>query len=99
MQKNYLCTISEKVIPFPLGQIFVTQAIQDVFEPKEIADITIRYTQLDFGELSINDIQANNEALAYGGRILGAYVLRGERVYIITEADRSATTILMAYEY
>jgi hypothetical protein len=42
----------------------------------------------------------NDEALAYGDRILSAYrTLRGMKLWIITEADRSLTTILLPEEY
>ena len=54
----------------------------------------------DWGELSESDRQANEHAVANGLRVLSAYTLRtGEKIWIITEADRSSTTILLPEEY
>lgn len=54
----------------------------------------------DWGDVSVEDWKANDEALASGERLLSAYVVApGERVWIITEADRSSTTVLLPDEY
>ena len=54
----------------------------------------------DWGELSESDRQANEHALKHDLRVLSAYTLRtGERIWIITEGDRSVTTILLPSEY
>jgi hypothetical protein len=54
----------------------------------------------DWGDLGAEDWKANDEALTSGGRLLSAYVVRaGEQLWIITEADRSSTTILLPEEY
>lgn len=54
----------------------------------------------DWGDVDESDEIANNEALKDGSRLLSAYELRnGTRVWVITEADRSATTILLPEEY
>jgi hypothetical protein len=59
-----------------------------------------RHVQGDWGDLGLEDKRANDRALAFGARILSAYDLpTGERLWIITEADRSATTILLPEEY
>ena len=51
-------------------------------------------------ELDEKDIEANNEAVANGERILSAYHLKDDtKLYVITEWDRSATTILRPEEY
>jgi len=61
------------------------------------------------GEVCPEDAQANEDALKFGSRILSAYVLQpptGEdktltlvKIWLITEADRSVTTILLPEEY
>jgi hypothetical protein len=54
----------------------------------------------DWGDLGAEDWEANYEAVTSGGRLLSAYVVReGEQLWIITEADRSSTTILLPEEY
>lgn len=53
----------------------------------------------DWGTVDASDWRANDAAVRDGDRLLSAYVLDGERVWIITEADRSATTVLLPEEY
>lgn len=54
----------------------------------------------DWGELPAEDAEANERALEHGGRLLSAYDTDGGgRVWVITEADRSATTFLLPSEY
>jgi len=53
-----------------------------------------------WGDLSDNDRVANDMAVEHGGRILSAYgSTNGIRFWIITEADRSATTVLLPDDY
>ncbi|TCK97130.1 hypothetical protein [Paraburkholderia sp. BL9I2N2] len=59
-----------------------------------------RDVNCDWGELPIEDLAANNLALMAGRRILSNYALpSGEKVWVITEADRSTTTILLPEGY
>lgn len=55
----------------------------------------------DWGDLSEADKEANERALEEEGRIFSAYILpkSKEKIWIITEADRSATTVLLPFEY
>jgi hypothetical protein len=54
----------------------------------------------DWGDVDQEDQAANDHALEDGSRLLSAYTtLKGQRIWIITEADRSATTILLPEEY
>jgi hypothetical protein len=54
----------------------------------------------DWGELSENDVKENELSLEQGFRLLSRYeTTKGERLWIITEADRSATTILLPMDY
>jgi hypothetical protein len=87
---------------FPLGQIVATpsalQALQAVGqEPLEFLQ---RHASGDWGELCEEDKQENEFSLKQGFRILSAYRLSdGTKLWIITEADRSATTLLLPSEY
>lgn len=87
---------------FPLGQVVATPgALQTLAEAgQEPAELLDRHVSGFWGEVCEEDWQANEEALRHGWRLLSSYKLTGgERVWIITEADRSATTILRPDEY
>jgi hypothetical protein len=59
-----------------------------------------RHAAGDWGDVDATDWQANNEALENGERLMSAYNLGdGTRLWILTEADRSATTVILASEY
>jgi hypothetical protein len=54
----------------------------------------------DWGELDQSDVAENEYSMAYGFRLLSSYRTNaGEKLWIITEADRSATTLLLPEEY
>lgn len=58
-----------------------------------------RHERGDWGDVCPEDHRANNWSLAHGERILSAYIVEGERIWILTERDRSATTVLFPSEY
>ena len=59
-----------------------------------------RHVTGDWGELDEEDRRENEESIVHGLRLLSAYTLsNGTRIWIITEADRSATTLLLPSEY
>ncbi len=87
---------------FALGQIVATpgalNSLQDAGQ-SPLALIT-RHVTGDWGELGQEDKQENERSVEKGYRILSAYRLKsGEKVWVITEADRSVTTILLPSEY
>jgi hypothetical protein len=86
---------------FPLGFIVATPGVEVSLSPADIAQALARHAAGDWGELCPEDWRANDDALATGGRLLSVYRARGSggRFYVITEADRSATTLLMPDEY
>jgi hypothetical protein len=60
----------------------------------------LRHVVGDWGEVGAADWRANDRAIRDGDRILSAYTLKtGVRIWVITEADRSVTTILLPEEY
>jgi hypothetical protein len=87
---------------FPLGQCVATpgalEALAAAFQtPSTFID---RHVCGDWGEVDAEDQQANQDALVHGSRLLSAYrTSAGVRLWVITEADRSATTILLPSEY
>lgn len=65
------------------------------------ASLVARHVSGDWGDVDAHDRAANAAAVAQGGRVLSAYGAEGDpaRVWVLTEADRSATTILTPAEY
>ncbi len=66
----------------------------------EPASLLSRHQQGDWGELDPQDAAANDQAVKDTGRLLSVYVLPDQtRIWLITEADRSASTFLLPCEY
>jgi hypothetical protein len=66
-----------------------------------VSSLLKRHTFGDWGAVCESDKQANDRAVTEGTRILSAYILGAgqEKLWLITEADRSATTFLLPEEY
>lgn len=87
---------------FPLGMVVMTPGAAALLAECgiEARDIIKRHQAGDWGELYPEDCKLNDDAVKYGERILSAYKLgAGHRLWIITEADRSVTTLLLPSEY
>ena len=84
---------------FPLGKVVATPGALKAIPAKEICRSLSRHQTGDWGNLSPADQRANNDAVSFGGRFLSAYRFQDTRYWIITEADRSATTVLLPSEY
>jgi hypothetical protein len=67
---------------------------------EDVADALRRHFSGDWGEVCDEDRRANELALSFGQRLLSSYRdRRGNRFWIVTESDRSATTVLLPDEY
>ena len=89
-------------VPFRLGRLVATPgALHALFEAGETFHPYLkRHWACDWGDLDPEDKEANDRAVKVGNRILSAYhTERGQKLWIITEADRSATTLLLPNEY
>ena len=86
-------------VPFPAGQIVVTRRIAGELNSLVIGHLLSRHLHCDWGELCEEDWKMNDAAVRKGERLLSAYKIGGKKVFIITEWDRSVTTILFADEY
>jgi hypothetical protein len=86
---------------FTLGECYATSGVVQVLQSAELEAMTLvrRHHGGDWGDLCKEDIQANEAAIREGHRILSAYTVAGKKVYVITEANRSVTTVLLASEY
>jgi hypothetical protein len=87
---------------FPLGHVVATPGALDalLMAGQTPAVFLRRHVIGDWGDVDEHDRHENERSLAYGCRLLSAYTLcTGERLWLITEGDRSATTILLPSEY
>ncbi len=97
-----MSTATRKIRHFDLGQLVATpgalDAISRAGQPPLL--FIIRHLRNDWGEVCKEDWQANDQAVEDGDRILSAYrTSLDERIWVITESDRSATTLLLPDEY
>lgn len=95
---NHTPTLSRKN-RFSLGDIFITSNAQDRLTSAQVTNGLARHSNCDFGDISPDDRNANLLALECGGRVLSVYGRDDRRFWIITEADRSSTTVLLPEDY
>lgn len=85
---------------FPLGQVVATPGVLDAVSAVDLASALARHSRGDWGEVEGADWEENNRSIRDGFRLLSAYRTEaGTRFWIITEADRSITTVLLPDEY
>ena len=90
---------------FPLGQIVATPGALELCSRSGLDPLhfIVRHGAGDWGDLCEEDMQANESALKHGGRLFSGYDVlaedQTERMWCITEADRSSTTLLLPAEY
>ena len=87
---------------FALGQVVATPGALRALQKAEQApaEFLNRHISGDWGEVPEEDKQENDYSVRHGLRIVSAYTTSaGEKIWIITEADRSATTLLLPEEY
>lgn len=84
---------------FPLGEVVATSNAVSQLDPSAIAAAIIRHAAGDWGEVCREDAKSNEDALKFGDRLLSVYRDGSKKFWIITEADRSVTTVLMPEDY
>lgn len=87
---------------FKLGQVVATPGALELLEETATDGFVLiqRHQHGDWGCVPAEDAEANEYALVTGSRILSSYLLNDtDKLWIITEADRSATTLLLPDEY
>lgn len=87
---------------FPLGKIVATPGALAALQEAGVNPMALitRHVTGDWGDLGAEDKQANEEALQQGQRLLSAYKLQtGQKIWLITEYDRSVTTVLLPSDY
>src|SRR5678809_485853 len=98
MRRNHSTTTQTSVTSFALGQTFITPGAEEALQiaGQTATEFLRRHMSGDWGELSDEDVRENEFSLKEGLRLLSAYQTgKGQKLWIITEADRSATTILL----
>jgi len=102
MRRNHNTRQRSSVTRFALGQTFITPGAEEalMIAGQTAIEFLRRHMSCDWGELSEDDIAENELSLKQGFRLLSNYRTgKGQRLWIITEADRSATTVLLPSEY
>ena len=86
---------------FQLGAVVMTPDARDLMKELGLDPVHLlaRHVTGDWGDLDEHDKQANNNAVLQGYRILSAYGTGKNKLWIITEWDRSVTPILLPAEY
>lgn len=92
--------MDEKRRPFELGRLLSTPGALEELDPQDVMQALSRHAQGDWGDCCPEDWAENDFALGKYLRLFSVYRdRRGTKFWIITEADRSATTILLPSEY
>jgi hypothetical protein len=102
MRPNHSTNKQSTINRFALGRTFITPGAEEALQiaGQTAIEFLRRHMSGDWGELSDEDVKENEFSLKEGLRLLSAYHTgKGQKIWIITEADRSATTILLPSEY
>ena len=86
---------------FALGQVVATPAVLEHLERHGVnaSEYLNRHVRGDWGEVPQDDAAENEFAVTRRLRLLSSYTIAGERIWVITEADRSSTCLLYPSEY
>ena len=87
-------------ISFPLGQTVITRNAQSQLNPEDVFVSLRRHAARDWGDVCLADRAENELSLKEGFRLLSSYTDRnGTKFWVITEGDRSVTTVLLPEDY
>lgn len=85
---------------FPIGQVIATSEVATSILEPTIIEMVRRHVSGDFGILDADDCATNHRCIeTNSGKILSAYMVAGEKVYVITDHGRERTTVLYSHEY
>lgn len=85
---------------FNPGRLMITRNAKDALPRVEVDTAINRHLGGDWGDVCSSDWQANEDALKHEGRLLSVYYIQDDvKFWIITEADFSATTVLLPSDY
>jgi hypothetical protein len=84
---------------FQPGTVVTTMGALQVASREEIVGLVRRHLSGDWGDVDADDARANEHAVNWGGRVLSSYQVNGEKLWVITTADRSETCVMTPGEY
>ena len=85
---------------FPLGRTVITSNAQNTLTEDDVLHALVRHANGDWGDLCEEDVRENELSLEKGFRLFSAYHAEdATKFYVITEADRSITTVLLPEDY
>ena len=100
MMEEIMHQFEDKKNTFRLGQVVSTPGALEQIPTPELWQALSRHSKGDWGECCADDWKENELSLKEGFRILSVYrTVGGTKFWIITEADRSVTTVLLPEEY
>lgn len=104
MQSSVDKTFGDNRLLFPLGDVVMTQGISSLIDDGlSVWPLIARHATGDWGKLDEEDREQNEIALQEGNRLFSQYIscLKGVNhcIWVITEADRETTTVLLPAEY
>jgi hypothetical protein len=98
-EENAMPDVNQTAL-FPMGRIVITRGGHSAIAADELLTALLRHAQGDWGDVCDEDRYSNEEALVRHSRLFSAYQAScGAKFWIITEHDRSYTTILLPNEY
>lgn len=85
----------------PLGRVYATPGALALLAEAGVApaELVSRHASGDWGDVPAEDAAENRRSIEQGFRVMSSYDVAGQRVWVITEADRSSTTLLLPAEY
>jgi hypothetical protein len=84
---------------FEPGAFVCTPGALEMLSHRDLQELLRRHLSGDWGDLGTSDRKANDYALEHGERLMSAYETPWGRIWIITEADRASTCVLLPGEY
>ena len=100
MTTLYCAEMANPEPKFELGQVVITKAAEEKLTPDDVALALVRHRRGDWGDMSEADRQENELSLKQGYRLLSVYHAADDtKFWVITERDRSATTVLLPDDY
>ena len=87
-------------LAFPLGAVRVTYGVEHALDSSDVVTGITRHARGDWGEVDEHDWSQNDDFVENGGQLLSQYTAKNGTLYwVVTESNRSATTVLLPEEY
>jgi hypothetical protein len=102
MLENNIVTKSENKVLFQLGEVYLTIGAREALEEsnQSASEFLAKHSTGNWGDVCKEDAEENDFSVKKGFRILSVYKTdKGEKIWIISEANRESTTILLPEEY